>query len=880
MPSGVSSAIFDVFGAQGGEAGGKGGEVAATLAVTAGETLDVAVGQAGIGGCPGSTHTFSATAFGGGAAARCGFEGPGGGGASRVTRSSTSLLVAGGGGGLFSDGGVGGNTTGGDGGPSSATDWNGQGGKGGTGSAGGAAGDQALGSPPGSPPAGYTTCFTHDPGQPGTSGVGGVGGEGGSGFGGGGGGGGYYGGGGGGGGAYCTTATGHAEFGFAGAGGGGSSFAEGAASGVTGVTMNAGVRAGNGVVTVMFSSPDSDGNVPQVTIDQASGQADPTGTSPIHYTAVFSEPVTGFTSAGVSPSGSAGGTKTVMVTEVAPMDGTTYDVAVSGMTTAGTVIAMIPAGVATGADFSTNGASTSSDNIVTYDVTPPDITLSVDAADSVAPSGWYNIASSGTDGVLVHVAASDQTAVTNITCTDGLTEVLNTSSASGSFTLSDGDHSISCTASDGINPSGAGPNSTPMPVELKVDETAPQTELTPMGTLGLGGWYTSPVHVAVSASDPGGSGVAETRCQLDGTAPSSFADMPVCPAAGLDATGDGTHTAYAASKDAAGNVAMVESVGFKIDQTPPVTTLMLDPAVPDVNGWYVFAVKPTASATDTGSGLATTRCQLDGSPPASYDDLPAGTCAYLAPSSWVVTEGIHTLYAASIDNAGNEESIQTIVFKIDKTAPVSQVTPLNAFQTGASFPVAWSAIDTLSGVASYSIRYRQAPSNGSFGSYTTWFSHTTSASAMFTAPAGTTTCFSARATDVAGWTPFAWSAEQCTTVPLDDPALSRIGFWTTVSGAGYYGPSVTRSTSTGNRLTASMRGQTIGVLVTKQPGGATIELRWNGSTKLTTSLNAASIQKKQLLTFMLPGVQSGTLEIVQTGYGTVDIDGAGANKTS
>ena len=40
------------------------------------------------------------------------------------------------------------------------------------------------------------------------------------------------------------------------------------------------------------------------------------------------------------------------------------------------------------------------------------------------------------------------------------------------------------------------------------------------------------------------------------------------------------------------------------------------------------------------------------------------------------------------------------------------------------------------------------------------------------------------------------------------------------------------------------------------------------------------MQKQQLLTFTLPSVQSGTLEIAVTGFGTVDIDGAGAYKTS
>lgn len=105
---------------------------------------------------------------------------------------------------------------------------------------------------------------------------------------------------------------------------------------------------------------------PIVTINQASGQADPTTDSPIHFTAVFNEPVTGFTDSDVTLSGTAGAT-TADVTEIAPNDGTTYDVAVSGMTTDGTVIASIPANAAQDADQNGNAASTSTDNTVDFD---------------------------------------------------------------------------------------------------------------------------------------------------------------------------------------------------------------------------------------------------------------------------------------------------------------------------------------------------------------------------------------------------------------------------------------------------------------------------------------------------------------------------------
>ena len=73
-----------------------------------------------------------------------------------------------------------------------------------------------------------------------------------------------------------------------------------------------------------------------MTINQAAGQADPTNASPINFTVVFSEPVTDFATGDVTLSGTAGAT-TATVTG----SGTTYNVAVSGMTGSGTVIATI-----------------------------------------------------------------------------------------------------------------------------------------------------------------------------------------------------------------------------------------------------------------------------------------------------------------------------------------------------------------------------------------------------------------------------------------------------------------------------------------------------------------------------------------------------------
>src|SRR6185437_9772534 len=104
-----------------------------------------------------------------------------------------------------------------------------------------------------------------------------------------------------------------------------------------------------------------DGTAPTVTINQAGSQADPTNTSPINFTVVFSEPVGDFATGDVTLSGTAGAT-----TAVVTGSGTTYNVAVSGMTGNGTVIASLAAGVAHDAAANASAASTSTDNTVTY----------------------------------------------------------------------------------------------------------------------------------------------------------------------------------------------------------------------------------------------------------------------------------------------------------------------------------------------------------------------------------------------------------------------------------------------------------------------------------------------------------------------------------
>ncbi len=119
--------------------------------------------------------------------------------------------------------------------------------------------------------------------------------------------------------------------------------------------------------------------------------------------------------------------------------------------------------------------------------------------------------------------------------------------------------------------------------------------------------------------------------------------------------------------------------GADTDVVAPTTTIGLAPEAPDGQaGWYVSPVHVTVSGSDEagGSGIAETRCVFDPSvAPATFADLPAGVCAYLGAGAAVTTDGVHTLYAASTDGAGNAEAPVSAQFMIDQTPPVVTCPP-------------------------------------------------------------------------------------------------------------------------------------------------------------------------------------------------------------
>jgi hypothetical protein len=296
VPAGVTQATIDAYGGQGGlghgaSAGtaGLGGETLTTIGVTPGEYLQVAVGERGSAG---TATTGGNGGYGGRNDARGGTggvgSGPGGGGggggggASDIRTGACAvtvecnvadrLIVAGGGGGGAPYAGTNSDGTGvgGDGGGSTGeAGGDGSQGNGGSGGGGGAQAATTNGGA-GGPDDG-------DPGTDGTAGNGGTGGNGSVGvvaesyYGGGGGGGGTYGGGGGGG----------SEDDYSGGGGGGSNLGPG------GSGFTQGVRSGDGLVTITYTTPvaGTDTTPPTVTCSASPDTLTPPNHSMVPITA-------------------------------------------------------------------------------------------------------------------------------------------------------------------------------------------------------------------------------------------------------------------------------------------------------------------------------------------------------------------------------------------------------------------------------------------------------------------------------------------------------------------------------------------------------------------------------------------------------------------
>jgi alpha-tubulin suppressor-like RCC1 family protein len=206
--------------------------------------------------------------------------------------------------------------------------------------------------------------------------------------------------------------------------------------------------------------------------------------------------------------------------------------------------------------------------------------------------------------------------------------------------------------------------------------------------------------------------------------------------------------------------------------------------------------------------------------------------------------------------------------------PVAGMKALSTWLVSRSVPLSWRGT-ALAGLTSFDVRYRRAAWNGGFGSPVTWRAGTAASSGTFTATAGSTYCYAARAHDADGLAS-SWSSETCTAVPLDDRSLTRAGRWTAGTGSAYYGSTYLRSTTAGATLTRTKVVATrLALVATTCPTCGSVKVYWNGTLIKTVSLTSATtINKKVIAIKTWTSAHTGTLKIKVSSSGRrVIIDG-------
>jgi alpha-ketoglutarate-dependent taurine dioxygenase len=294
---------------------------------------------------------------------------------------------------------------------------------------------------------------------------------------------------------------------------------------------------------------------PTATVEQAAGQADPTNSATVHFTATFSENVTGFADADVTLGGTAGATTAVVTGGPA-----VYDIAVSGMTGDGTVIASIDAAVAKDALGKDNQASTSVDNTVTYDGTSPTVTVE-QAAGQADP----------TNGATIHFTATFGENVTGFAAVDvtlGGTAGATTAVVTGGPQVYDiavsgmvGDGTVTASILAAVAKDAADNDNQ---ASTSVDNPVTYDGTSPTATVQQAAGQADPsngatIHFTATFSE-NVTGFANADVTLGGTAGATTAVVSGGPAvydlAVSGMTGDGTVIASihaAVAKDAAGN---------------------------------------------------------------------------------------------------------------------------------------------------------------------------------------------------------------------------------------------------------------------------------------------------------------------------------------
>jgi alpha-tubulin suppressor-like RCC1 family protein len=148
---------------------------------------------------------------------------------------------------------------------------------------------------------------------------------------------------------------------------------------------------------------------------------------------------------------------------------------------------------------------------------------------------------------------------------------------------------------------------------------------------------------------------------------------------------------YGRTIDRAGNVSEAASLLVKIDKVAPSIPILEASTTEWTRDDVLIHV---TSGTDEHSGVKEVQVKV----------TDAGQWMPFEEEFPVTQEGIHTVYARTVDHAGNHSATASVVVKIDRTPPTAPGLVFVPAKTASSVMLAWEpATDNASGVAGYEI---------------------------------------------------------------------------------------------------------------------------------------------------------------------------------
>lgn len=129
-----------------------------------------------------------------------------------------------------------------------------------------------------------------------------------------------------------------------------------------------------------------------------------------------------------------------------------------------------------------------------------------------------------------------------------------------------------------------------------------------------------------------------------------------------------------------------------VDRIPPNVTATPGGTV-GTNGWYTGAANVHLAAVDDGDGVESISYRVDGGPTIVVDGASATVP--------LPTNGTHVVVFTAVDRAGNVSDAQSVVVRVDATAPTVTVSLEDGGQypAGAVVPTGLQCADLLSGIS-------------------------------------------------------------------------------------------------------------------------------------------------------------------------------------